>query len=102
MELRRDTFILKHSKGEDGEEQVSWYQSLKEQGHGLLWRFGYRDGLFGKVMGSKKGINIAYGEIKKTPKHKDMDMVEMKAFPGLILKLGSVADIWVSNYEEAE
>ena len=28
--------------------------------------------------------------------------VEMKAFADLILKLGSAADIGVSNYEEAE
>ena len=39
---------------------------------------------------------------KKMPKHKDMDMVEMKVFLGLILKLRSAADMWVSNYEEAE
>ena len=75
---------------------------LEKQGRGILWRCGYGDGLFDKVMGFKRGVSIEYGKIQKMPKHKDMDTVEMKAFADLILKLGSAADIGVSNYEEAE
>ena len=83
-------------------EPVNCCQSWKNQGCTLLWRFGYGDGVFDKVMGFKRGVSIEHGNIQKMPKHKDMDTVEMKAFANLILKRGSAADIGISNYEEAE
>ena len=83
-------------------EQVSCYKSWKKLGRGLLWRFGYGDGVFDKVMGFKSGVSIEYGKIQKMPKHKDMDTVEMKAFADLVLKLGSAANIGVSNDKEVE
>ena len=53
---------------------------------GMLWRFGYLDGLF-HAMGWKDDFeNIRYGEVKRMPKYKHKEIEAMEKYANTIFK----------------
>ena len=95
-------FYTKTQKGGGRGGTSKLLPMLEKQGRAQLWRFGYGDGLFAK-MGYKREASTQYGKIPKMPKCNEQNTTEQtKKFSDLILKLGSAADIGMSNYEVDE
>jgi len=69
---------------------------LETFGRGMLWRFGYGDGLFAKY-GFENSLDIKYKSIPKMPTYKDENVEEMKKLADFILKTGSPADLGMAE-----
>ena len=68
---------------------------------GLLWQFGYGDGLFEELC-FLKGMKNDFGKIPKMPRHNDVDQNDVELFADIILKLPSQEEVIGSDYSELE